>query len=687
MADPGLARAWIAVGLALAGVLVTALLHSSALLGGAWLLIRRWKPEPRVEELLWRGVLIGAVLSTAIASSTLLSGPLTEHRLVFEPSPSPPGTEAEESTRSEGSVRIPPAQGKVLVKGRAGPGASGRESRAKSDRSSSPADPPSPPTAAAGRTWSETPSSQGGETWLGAELPDVTTVMAIAGYLWTGGVFILLLRMVIARTIIGRRFRRGGSLDESRSGCLARLRRIAGFESPIRVSFCSEVRGPIALPGGQICVPPRFVRDLESEEQEAALAHEVAHLVRRDPTWGPVIRAARAFLFLQPLARHAERRLSELAEVDCDLRAAQWSSPDHLASALAVIASWCVPESAGIRAGLTTLAPETRNLPERVQRLLDQSSVSRSRPLPGGRAFGVCLSAVVLAGLFVPSVALTGPGPEAGTGPGKVASPTSWIRTGGDERTARMVHRIESSSPSLGDRWRRIVQEADRRGQREFYVEYGLKELPDGTGPVQEVSRIRIRGTTFRSGDSVSGRISDISTAKPSEDGGQPEAGPIFDLNRMHPDSSARWLRDRTADLARQGTDRFLQHRLVEALGAHPGSVSEAYLIRLAWIHPRDAIRQKAVEILAERPSGHDAFRELVLMIRRHPEPAVVRRALVAVARHPNERAMPVLERAAARSADPDVREVARQLVRGSPVGEASGRSLPPGEPPVSQGE
>lgn len=52
MTGSGLSHAWIGGGLALAGVLATALVHSSALLGAAWIVVRRGRPEPRVEELI-----------------------------------------------------------------------------------------------------------------------------------------------------------------------------------------------------------------------------------------------------------------------------------------------------------------------------------------------------------------------------------------------------------------------------------------------------------------------------------------------------------------------------------------------------------------------------------------------------------------------------------------------------------
>ena len=44
------------------------------------------------------------------------------------------------------------------------------------------------------------------------------------------------------------------------------------------------------------------------------LAHEVAHLVRRDPHWLVAARVIETVLFVQPLNRLARLRLQEVAE-------------------------------------------------------------------------------------------------------------------------------------------------------------------------------------------------------------------------------------------------------------------------------------------------------------------------------------------------------------------------------------
>jgi beta-lactamase regulating signal transducer with metallopeptidase domain len=57
---------------------------------------------------------------------------------------------------------------------------------------------------------------------------------------------------------------------------------------------------------------------LTDAQLEAVLAHEVAHLARRDPRWFAAVDAIVAVLWLQPLNWVARRQLRELAEFLCD---------------------------------------------------------------------------------------------------------------------------------------------------------------------------------------------------------------------------------------------------------------------------------------------------------------------------------------------------------------------------------
>jgi len=63
------------MALEVCALLGTIALHSTLLLGGAWLVTRALS-SPRLRELVWKGALVGAPLTTA-AHSQLEAGPLS----------------------------------------------------------------------------------------------------------------------------------------------------------------------------------------------------------------------------------------------------------------------------------------------------------------------------------------------------------------------------------------------------------------------------------------------------------------------------------------------------------------------------------------------------------------------------------------------------------------------------------
>ncbi|HEX9139315.1 MAG TPA: M56 family metallopeptidase [Steroidobacteraceae bacterium] len=106
-----------------------------------------------------------------------------------------------------------------------------------------------------------------------------------------------------------------------------------------RLRVSSSAVSPFVAPGGDICLPNWALEQLDAQQCDAVLAHEIAHLQRRDLAWNLAAQAARRIGWLQPLNRLALRRLDDLAELACDELASE--SPDRrlaLAEALRVCA-------------------------------------------------------------------------------------------------------------------------------------------------------------------------------------------------------------------------------------------------------------------------------------------------------------------------------------------------------------
>lgn len=412
---------------------------------------------------------------------------------------------------------------------------------------------------------------------------------------------------------------------------LERLWRRSGIRFPVRLSISRRLPGPVALPGREICVPPRFFQQLDPDQQRAALAHELAHVVRRDPAWGICARVARLMLSVQVLARVAERRLATLAEINSDDWAADRSDAGSLASSLSVIAEWLVSAPSGARVAITGLAGDSRGLPYRVSRLLDRSRSSTATPAGGITA--VFVIGILLLGLALPSLTLEAraKGDASDRGAGSRFALTGDVGSS-EPAVGPRVRTVKSSSASLADRWVLAGEIARALGHAEVTVRYSIPvRAADAPGPASGTQlMLRARALLASDGGPELLRLTTLS-AGPAR---SPTArGAVLDVGPVHPDSSARWIRDRVAALSLSGEAPELQRQLVEVIGAHPGQIAEAYLIRLAWIHPLGEIRRRAVELLAPRSSDR-ARRELGLIAERHPEPDLAREARRAVAVH-----------------------------------------------------
>jgi beta-lactamase regulating signal transducer with metallopeptidase domain len=345
--------------------MLTYLLHSTLLLGLAALAskrLARWSVA--AEEVVWKAALVGAILT---ASLQLAAGwqPLAgQWRLAGTPSP---------QTLNLGAAPIA-AQPAMRL-----PASAEFAPAPPLERQAVPALPP---------------PSRSLES-----LPSLSSLALIA---WACGALLLLLTYGRSYLRLGRRLKNrprvvAGDLHAQ----LRTLSAEAGLTGDVSLSCSSRVPVPLALGFGrpEICVPPRALAGLTSEQQEGMLAHELAHLARRDPFWLVLGQAIACLLFFQPLNWVARRRLREISEMLSDEWAvARTGRPLSLAGCLAEVAGW----SAGVRRlPVPSMADRPSSLGVRIRRLLAES---RSPEHPGRRA-----GLAVAMGLLVIAVAAAAP--------------------------------------------------------------------------------------------------------------------------------------------------------------------------------------------------------------------------------------------------------------------------------------
>jgi len=228
-----------------------------------------------------------------------------------------------------------------------------------------------------------------------------TAVPLAAALLWLGGAAFASMRMrrrrsQLAQLLSGRQDASGTAVD----GVLREVLRLAGVRRNVTLSVTDALESPAALPGDEICLPRRVVSDVDLLQQESIIAHELAHIVRRDPAWLAVSAWIETAFFFQPLNRIARARMLEAAEFACDDWAARVTrAPIRLARALATVAAWMtMPTRAG---SVPAMIDETGSVFVRRVKRLTSGVQPAPRPASHPAALIAC-SMLAVASLIAP---------------------------------------------------------------------------------------------------------------------------------------------------------------------------------------------------------------------------------------------------------------------------------------------
>ncbi len=343
--------------------LLTYAIHSTALLTLAWLLVRARNFSPAASDLIWKTAMLGGIL-TATA------------QLRFDVQPRGTVSLRQPAVEATASVVVPSeVEGPALPRGLSDAAQTTRVESHVSDASAA-------PSAAA-------PSSSS---------VSKTTIAVIA---WAFIALLLGLSYAARRLIlVGRIGDRRAVQDGRVLDALGDLSRDAGLRSAPQLTSTVRISSPIALGIREICVPETALTDLDLEEQRSMLAHELAHLARRDPIWLAVITLIERILWIQPLNRVARRQIATSAEYLCDEWAVRRTgSGVALARCLAQVAEWIQASPLGVP--VAGMAEERSLLVSRVAKLLEEGMpVVRSR-----RALALGSAVVILATIAIaPSV-------------------------------------------------------------------------------------------------------------------------------------------------------------------------------------------------------------------------------------------------------------------------------------------
>lgn len=363
---------------------ITYLLHSTVVIAGAWLLSRVWGDKPERMSAVWKAALVGGVLTATIQVGlgvTPLAGQLAL------PSTADPSQSLSSHSHSESTAGVPalhtPAVGSALspssgaaVVERSGPTPEGVPASDATESALAPdVTEPSPAALGAVRTppAAAEASARPGSQMLAVAAPWILGLLALGAVL--GLLSVVASVVALKRSLRGRALVSQGALRTTLDHLLTR----AGLRRVVPLADAPAVRMPMAVGvlKPQIVVPREGVDSLSPGHQRGLLAHELAHVVRRDPAWRLLAVCIQRVLFFQPLNIFAARQLSQVTEYACDDWAARHTEqPIELASCLAEIASWVAPSQ---RLAATMAEPRSI-LGRRVQRLLRPSTQRVKRP-------------------------------------------------------------------------------------------------------------------------------------------------------------------------------------------------------------------------------------------------------------------------------------------------------------------
>jgi HEAT repeat protein len=526
--------------------LLTYWLHSSLLLGLAWL-SARWVASPALREALWKTALLGGVATATVHS--LGVGPRATTFAVRTAVTAP---------RAAAPVRLAEATPPAPSTSRLNP--TGDERSAT--------DPAVPPAAS--------PRSLDGRDDTGWSAP----VALVAAWSSIAGLLVLVFgfrRWQLARRLGGRLVLRSHpAVDE-----LASLRRAAGLRRPVVLTVCDRLASPIVVGLSEVSVPGIALEELEAHERRSMLAHELAHLVRFDPAWLSVAALIERIFFFQPLNRLARGRIQAEAELLCDAWAAkQAGSGVTLAKCLVKVAEWI--DAAPRPIPIAGMAEERSQLVDRVRRLVEEEPMMW-KPRRRVVVLGVGASLVITAAL-APKVLVVGQDPGGGV------STAGVIAAGGSIRQDTSSAVVAALLEALKDTHAEV-----RRAAAHSLGQLGDRRATAGLISASRDDDAEVRAAATESlGDLEDPRGMDALAARLTDSVTEVRRAAIHALShldgRIRPDLLRPSLQD---------SDPEIRAAAARALGELEDRGSVAELVRL--LADRNAeVRQSALNALAE---------------------------------------------------------------------------------------
>lgn len=99
---------------------------------------------------------------------------------------------------------------------------------------------------------------------------------------------------------------------------LHRLMKELNIQKPVMLSEINSIQSPIVFGAREIVLPHDFAKQYDELQVEAALAHELGHIIRKDSLWRKILMFFNSIFFFQPLNKILFNKINQLAEQRSD---------------------------------------------------------------------------------------------------------------------------------------------------------------------------------------------------------------------------------------------------------------------------------------------------------------------------------------------------------------------------------
>lgn len=165
---------------------------------------------------------------------------------------------------------------------------------------------------------------------------------AIVLFIWLVGVLGLSLKNIAEHVFFFQQIGPRTNINHPTiSNIIDAIQRRTQRQFTTRLTTSPYLDGPIVIRGEEICLPEKALESMNEEQLEAMIAHELAHIVRRDYFWTILLLLIDTLFFFQPLHRLARKELHASSELLCDAWAARATgNAMALAACLVEVATW-----------------------------------------------------------------------------------------------------------------------------------------------------------------------------------------------------------------------------------------------------------------------------------------------------------------------------------------------------------